>query len=729
MAEAQEHKRGKGPRIIGFIIAFLIVAFVLVEVFYRESQGLQASPLTGILLTTLQVVVVLFLLIVIFVLGRYLIKLYMERRRKVPGSHFKTKLVLFFIGLSLIPSLLLFYFASDLISRNIESWFRTPLDKLLEDTSSIADGFYANAEENTLYWAQQLGRDLVKERLLLPEKRPLLRDFIREKLKEYRLDEIGIFLGEEELFSYLNPDIPLQDYRDIKPDQIKRAYLGEPIGRVERMGNGEMVRRGVPLEGVPEVGPVLVTTGKFLSQNYAEKIQSIRNYVESYQMGKIQKNPVKTFYLLTLVFITVLIVFAASWIGIHLARGITVPIEKMAQATRDVSKGNLEVHVEDPASDELGILIESFNQMIADLKSSQTNIASKTGELEARRRYIETVLDNITTGVIALDAAGTIITINPSAREMLGLRDQPPLGLSYKRVLDPPRYEDLRKNIDWGLRNKQTLSDKEINILDNGQQTTLALALTPLRVGDSDFSGLIVVLDDLTQLIKAQKIAAWKEVAQRVAHEIKNPLTPIQLSAERIIKNLQRGDKEPAAAGVIAEGAQTIIQEAKTIKSLVDEFSDFARLPKVRLQPADLHAIIDQVLVLFRGIFSEVEFEIRYGSDVPSPLQVDPDQIKRVFINLIDNAIDAMNKKGEILIRTQHDPDQHRVLVEVIDSGPGIPREDKDRLFLPYFSTKKKGTGLGLAIVDQIVREHNGTISVQNNQPNGAKFIIQLPTS
>jgi two-component system nitrogen regulation sensor histidine kinase NtrY len=725
VAEAQERARKKGPRIIAAIIVFLIVAFILVEVFYRESQGLQASPLTGILLTTLQVVVVLFLLIVVFVLGRYLIKLYMERRRKLPGSHFKTKLVMFFIGLSLIPSLLLFYFASDLISRNIESWFRTPLDKLLEDTKSIADGFYGQAEEITLYYAQQLGRDLVKERLFQPEKRPLLRDFIREKLKEYRLDEIGIFLGEEELFSYLNPDIPLQDYRDLKPDLVKRAYLGDPLRSVESLGNGEIVRRGVPLE-VPEVGPVLVTTGKFLSQNYAEKINNIQAYVNRYRLGKIQKDPVKTFYLLTLVFITVLIVFAASWIGLHLARSITAPIEKLAQATRDVSKGNLDVHVEDPASDELGILIESFNQMIADLKSSQQDLAVQTEELEARRHYIETVLNNITTGVVALDAAGTIITINPSAREMLGLRDQAPLGLSYKEVLDPPRYEDLRKNIDWGLRNKQTLSDKEINILDNGQQTTLALAMTPLRVGNSDFSGLIVVLDDLTQLIKAQKIAAWKEVAQRVAHEIKNPLTPIQLSAERIIKNLQR--KEPAAAGVIAEGAQTIIQEATTIKSLVDEFSDFARLPKVRLQPADLHAIIDQVLALFRGIFSEVEFEVRYASDVPSRLQVDPDQIKRVFINLIDNAIDAMNKKGQILIRTQHDPDQHRVLVEVIDSGPGIPREDKDRLFLPYFSTKKKGTGLGLAIVDQIVREHNGTISVQDNQPSGAKFIIQLPT-
>ncbi len=726
MAEAQERTRKKGPRVVSAIIVVLILLFVLIEVFYRESQGVWASPLTGILLTTLQVVVVLFLLIVVFVLGRYLIKLYMERKRKVPGSHFKTKLVMFFIGLSLIPSLLLFYFASDLISRNIESWFRTPLDRLLEDTKSIADGFYVNTEEITLHYAQQLGRDLERERLLTPEKRPLLRDFIREKLKEYRLDEIGLFLEEEELFSYLNPNIPLQDYRDIKPNLIKRAYLGEPLRSVEPLGNGEIVRRGVALK-VPEVGNVLVTTGKFLSQNYADKINNITSYVERYRLGKIQKDPVKTFYLMTLIFITVLIVFAASWIGLHLARSITAPIEKLVQATREVSGGNLDVHVEDPASDELGILIESFNQMIGDLKSSQKNIASKTGELEARRHYIETVLDNITTGVIALDASGIIITINPSAREMLALRDQNPVGRSYQQVLGPPRYEDLRKNIGWGLKNKQRLDDKEINILDNGQQTTLALALTPLRVADSDFSGLIIVLDDLTQLIKAQKIAAWKEVAQRVAHEIKNPLTPIQLSAERIIKNLQK--KDPAESGVIAEGARTIIQEAQTIKSLVDEFSDFARLPKVKLQAADLHTIIDQVLALFRGIFADIEFEVRFGTDVPSPLQVDPDQIKRVFINLIDNAIDAMDKKGRVVIRTQYDPGPHRVRIEIIDSGPGIPREDRDRVFLPYFSTKKKGRGLGLAIVDQIVREHEGTISVQNNQPSGAKFIIQLPTS
>ncbi|MBM3297111.1 MAG: HAMP domain-containing protein, partial [Candidatus Aminicenantes bacterium] len=431
-------------------------------------------------------------------------------------------------------------------------------------------------------------------------------------------------------------------------------------------------------------------------------------------------------YTITLLFITLIIVFAASWLGFRLARGITVPIEKLAQATREVSRGNLEVRVEDPASDELGILIESFNQMISDLGSSQRNVAQKTAELEARKQSIETILDHITTGVIALDAYGHLTSVNPSAREILSLGDRDVLGRSYAEVLAAPRFEGIRAGVEWEMKNRHKLSDREIILEDNGQQRTLALTLTPLLSPDGGSAGTIVVLDDLTQLIKAQKIAAWKEVAQRVAHEIKNPLTPIQLSAERILKNMSRG--EPGSPEIIGEGARVIIQEAKAIKALVDEFSDFARLPKVQLQPGDLHHVLHQVLPLFRGIFSDVEFDIRLGHDIPSPMPLDPEQMKRVFINILDNAIDAMNKAGRISIATSYDPAAKRVRVEVADSGPGIPKDLQDKIFLPYTSTKKKGRGLGLAIADQVIREHGGVIDVRSNQPTGAKFIIELPT-
>jgi len=722
--EPMADSRKKGPRVIGAIIILLIVLFFTIEFFIRESQEFSPTRLTNVLLSSLQIIVLLLGLILFFILGRNMVKLYFERKRKVVGSHFKTKLVIFFIALSFIPTLLLFFFASDFVSRNIEQWFQTPLDKLLDDTKSVADGFTLNTEELTDHYAQQLSRAIMAGKLINPENRPALRDFIRGKLTEYRLDEIGIFLDDEELFSYINPNMPLQDYQDLKANIVKRAQLGEEFRSIEPMGSGEMIRRGASFS-MPSIGNVLVTTGKFVPQNYAQKMNNITSYVQRYRLLKTQKNPVKTFYLMTLIFLTLLIIFAASWIGFHLAKSITVPIEKLAQATREVSRGNLNVKVEDPASDEIGTLIDSFNQMIFDLKTSQMSIAQKTSELESRKRYIETILDNITTGVIALDDKGAITTMNPSAREMLAIAEKDVIGKGYRNILGSARYAEVLRNIDWGMKNRYKLADKEISVTTDGQTTHLALALSPLKQTDGEFSGLIVVFDDLTQLIKAQKIAAWKEVAQRVAHEIKNPLTPIQLSAERIIKNLQKG--EPGHQAVIEEGARTIIQEARTIKSLVDEFSNFARMPKIQLQSVDIHQIIDQTLALFKGIFTDIEFDVDYSSEVPASVPADPEQIKRAIINVLDNSIDAMNKKGRIGIRTSFDKEPQRVTIEIVDSGPGISVDDKFKLFLPHYSTKKKGMGLGLAIVNQIIRDHDGSVNIENNKPHGAKFTIQIP--
>lgn len=714
----------RGSRLIGAFIVLLVILFFSITFFISESQAFSPTSLTKILLSSLQIIVFLLFLILALLLGRNLIKLQLERKRKVAGSHFKTKLVFFFTALAFIPTLLLFVFASDLISRNIESWFQTPLDRILADTQSVADGFYRSSEELTYHYAQELSRTIKRQGLVAPESRVALREFVREKLKEYQLDEIGIFLEDEELFTYLNPELPLQDYQDLKKNIVKRAQLGELLRSIEPLGNGEMIRRGVSF-ALPGVGNVLVATGKFLPQNYAQRIANISAYVDRYGQLKVQRVPVKTFYLMTLIFVTLLIIFAATWIGFQLAKGITVPIEKLAQATREVSRGNLSVRVENTATDELGTLIESFNQMIFDLKEGQAHIAQKTSEIEARKGYIETVLNTIQTGVITLDAGGLITTINPSARDMLALAGAEVVGLGYRAVLADARYDEVVKTIDGGLRNRSRLSDKEIRVSANGQGATVALALSPLRTPDLEFAGLVVVLDDLTQLIKAQRIAAWKEIAQRVAHEIKNPLTPIQLSAERIIKTLQKRDER--SADVVQEGARTIIEETRTIKSLVDEFTTFARLPGVRLQPSDLHAVIGQVVGLFEGIFEEVAFETSLAGDVPRPLQIDPEQMKRALINLFDNAIEAMSRKGTLRVATAFDKSDQMVRIEVSDTGPGISSEDLGKLFMPHFSTKKKGSGLGLAIVSQIVSDHNGTVGVENVKPSGARFTIRIP--
>jgi two-component system nitrogen regulation sensor histidine kinase NtrY len=363
--------------------------------------------------------------------------------------------------------------------------------------------------------------------------------------------------------------------------------------------------------------------------------------------------------------------------------------------------------------------------MISDLKTSRYNIAQKTSELEGRRQYIETILDNITTGVITLDAENKITTINPSARSMLGLPKNDLVGKNFQEVLNQPKYSQIVHYIRNGIQNEHQVSDKEIKINLENQNVTLALTLSPLKKEDKEFSGMIIVLDNLTQLITAQKISAWKEMAQRVAHEIKNPLTPIQLSAERILKRIKKDKNQ--SDNTLEEGANTIVQEVRTIKSLIDEFSNFARMPKIQRQPTDFHKIIQQAITPFRGIFTEIKFITSLDEDVPSPVKVDPEQMRRLFINLIDNAIDAMNKQGEIKIQTSFNISRREIKIEVSDTGPGIPEEDKAKLFLPDFSTKKKGTGLGLAIVSQIISEHNGTIHIEDNRPLGAKFIIQVP--
>ncbi len=719
-----EEAKNKGPRVIGAIIVLLIILFFAIEFFIRETQQFSPTTVTNVLLSSLQIIVLLLFLILLFVLGRNLAKLYLERKRKVAGSHFKTKLLFFFISLSLIPTLLLFFFASDLISRNIEQWFKTPIDKILNDTKGLADGFYLNTEEITLHYAKQLGKAIQKQKLIDIEQRAPLMEFVKDKLTEYKLDEIGIYFNDEELFSYLNPDLPLRDYHTLKENIVKRAQLGEEFSTIEPMGTGEMIRRGLSFN-IQDKYNLLIVTGKYLPQNYAQKINNITAYVQRYRQIKIQKNPVKSLYLMTLIFITLLIIFAASWIAFHLAKGITIPIEKLAHATKEVSKGNLNIKVEDPASDELGTFIDSFNQMVSDLNESHHNIAQKTSELESRKQYIETVLNNITTGVITLNAEGIITTINPSALDMLELQGKKPIGKSYEKILSDSKYSEILNNIKYGMKNKFKLSEKEMQINFGNQSTILSLTLSPLRQYNNKFSGIIIVLDNLTQLIKAQKIAAWKEVAQRVAHEIKNPLTPIQLSAERIIKNLKKPGKNPNK--IIKEGANTIVNEAGTIKSLIDEFSNFARMPNIMLQSENIHEIITQTISLFKGIFTDIEFKTLLSSEVPSIIQIDPEQMRRVFINLLDNAIDAMNKKGEIQIRTSFEEENRVVKIEISDSGPGISIQDKGKLFLPHFSTKKKGTGLGLAIVHQIIKEHNGSIEIESNKPSGSKFIIRIP--
>jgi two-component system nitrogen regulation sensor histidine kinase NtrY len=429
--------------------------------------------------------------------------------------------------------------------------------------------------------------------------------------------------------------------------------------------------------------------------------------------------------------VSLLLLLASTWIGLYLAKRITGPVGELVEATERVMAGDLDHPVSGPAVDELGQLITSFNRMTAKLKVSQDglersrfDLETKNRELDRRRRYMETVLENIATGIVSFDRDGFVTRINQSAVRLLDL-DPGLTGRHYRDVFRGEALTPFRQLLDaMGSAKGRPALEEELDLAIADRELHISVYITTISGAEAEPSGLLMVLDDLTQLLRAQKVAAWREVARRLAHEIKNPLTPIQLSAQRIRKHFR--SSSPELARVVEEGTGTIIEEVDSLKNLVDEFSQFARMPSVSAAPHELNPLVSGTLDLYDGLFSGLTLTRLFALDIPK-VMVDPELIRRVFINIIDNAIEANGGEGQVVVATSHDHDLQMARVEVADDGPGISPADRDKLFMPYYSTKLRGSGLGLAIVKRLVAEHRGRIRVVENQPRGARFVIELP--
>ncbi|MEK7878754.1 MAG: ATP-binding protein, partial [candidate division NC10 bacterium] len=441
--------------------------------------------------------------------------------------------------------------------------------------------------------------------------------------------------------------------------------------------------------------------------------------------------PIKGVYILLFLLMTLIIVFSVTWFGLYLARGITVPIQLLAEGTREVAAGNLKYRVNVRANDEIGILVDSFNRMTGDLGQSKEkletaylDLQAKHGELEERRRYTETILQAVATGVVSLDPAGRLTTVNGAAARMLGLPAEGAVGHPYREIFQGPGFTEVIGLIQRMDHLREGTQEREIRFRRGGHAVTLLGSATALLGPRGEYAGTVLVFDDLTELLKAQRLAAWREVAQRIAHEIKNPLTPIQLSAQRLRRRLR--DKVADERKLLDECTDTIIQEVDGLRQLVDEFSRFARMPALNPRPTDLHRLLDGVVTLHRESHPALTLNAVFAPDLPL-VEVDPDQIKRAVLNLVDNAVEAVSGAGEVVVQTRWFPEAGRVQILVSDNGVGIPPEDKEKLFLPYFSTKAAGTGLGLSIVHQIVTDHRGAIRVEDALPKGSRLIIELP--
>ena len=724
-----------------WIVLLLLLPCLALTVYYTQyglprgdADALIPGPSYAFVLLLLNLDLI-GLVVLTLLLSRSLIKAYFERRHRMAGSGFRTKLVAAFIGFSLVPTLLLAFVASGLVNKAVDVWFNDQIEQVLNDAQEVARIHHENRVTLALNSARAISREIFREDLLAPVQRDLLAAAMARKRAEHNLTGVEIFSAKmDTLAKSMAPDVP-SVVLALPSGQLVLQIVqhNQELTSVQEAESGRLVRAGVPIPSNMRQGAVdgVVVVDEYVSESLLSKLDGIAAQYAEYRQIKQMRAPIKAGAYLFVAVITVLILFGATWFGFYVARGITVPIQRLAEATERIAHGDLGVRIKVKATDEIGTLVDSFNRMTADLRHSkgkleEANLSLRQSnlELDSRRAYTEAVVKTIEAGVLSIDPNGDITTVNPSAERILGisadlLRNRP-VHEAFKEQgceLFLTAYDRLRTD------GRESLSmDGSMGV--TGKFLMIGLTLSRMRDEAGRDLGFVLVFEDLTELIKAQKVATWREVAQRIAHEIKNPLTPIQLSAQRLRKKFS--EKSPDFEAVFDESTNVIVNEVNSLKRLVDEFSKFARMPAPQLSRQSLHDVIRSVVTLYRSAHREVEWVLELDEALP-PLNIDRDQMNRVFVNLFDNAIQAMNQKGRLWVTTHYESKRRRAMIRVADEGSGISPDDQEKLFIPYFSRKRTGTGLGLAIVQRIVTDHDGQIRAANNEPKGAVFTIELP--
>ena len=732
-----EQRKRSHARPVWITLGFLSLTVTLTILYFREIETPSFFPGNILVLTLLELNLILLVLLGLL-LSRNLIKHYFERRRKTFGAGFRGKLIAAFVGFASIPTILLLIVASGLLTSSIENWFSIQVERPLDSALQTAQFYYQQQEETARYYSRIIGRQVEEESLLSQEKRAELLEHFKTKRSEYRLQGLEFYPappGDRPL-RVLDPAVPERAFLPPSPDTFKKAWGGQETMEKPTTHLGSLIRAMVPVRassGAPEPNAVIgvLAVDILIPEGLASKMDEITKSFEDYKQLKAFKNPIKESYLLSFVAITFVILFSATWFGFYLAKSITVPLQKLAEGTEAIAQGNLDFKINVHAQDELGLVVHSFNKMTEDLRIGKTQLEEANQslrrsnlEMDRRRAYIETVLENIATGVISLDREGRITTINHSAEKIFQTDGREIIGKLAGDAFQALNLTPLLQLLDEMENRQMDGIERELHLSLSGKPLTLGVSLARMQDDPGLNVGRVIVVEDLTELIKAQKAAAWQEVAQRIAHEIKNPLTPIQLSAQRLRKKYF--EQAPDFKNIVDESTATIINEVAGLKHLVDEFSNFARLPAPMPSPNDLHAILQEVILLYRSAHRDLEFVVSYDPALP-PLNIDREQFKRVLVNLFENAVEAMSGRGRIWITTRFDHPHRKAAVTIGDEGAGIQPEDMDKLFLPNFSRKKTGSGLGLAIVHRIIKDHNGLIQIASREPKGTIVVIELP--
>ena len=705
-------RRRKDNRLIVGLVLAVLVVWAGVSVLEQRAAEMDPATITrGLLLFVLSYINVTLIAAVLFVLGRTLLKLWLDRRRPALGSRFQTKLLVTYIGLTAIPVALVFFTANSLLQSSIDRWFSTPVRRVVQQARAVQD----RSERRIL------DRALAEARLLAG--RPSGSGDDPASLEAFRrsrgLDAVEIYRRSERVALASDGPAPAPLSAETL---VGEGANGEPF-KIEVLSDGSHRYRAAF-----QSGDRIYAAGLRLPAVEARALDGIASAWSEYQKLEVQKPAIKAANISTFLLITLAILFASIWTGLTLARRITEPIGALAASTGRLRSGDFSARVDVPATDELAVLVESFNRMAAGLEQTRAALLRSNEDLQVsnrrlgvERRLFSTVLESVTTGVVAFDADGQITVCNPAARTLLGLdAEVTAASLAARRDLAP-----LVELLEEARAGAPAEAPQEIVLEGDAGERHLEAAVRPLPPATGEErGGWVLAVEDTTHVAREQKLAAWNEVARRVAHEIKNPLTPIRLSAERILRRFRSA--APDLPDVIEGGTRIIVEEVGFLKSLVNEFSRFARLPEMRPVPTDLPELARATVRLFEGARPgvAVRVESRLRKEI---VRLDPDQIKRVLVNLIDNALEACGEAGEIVVLLSDR--EGACTIEVADTGRGVPARDREKLFLPDFTTKGRGTGLGLAIVYRIVADHRGTIRVEDNRPRGARFIIELPAA
>jgi len=696
---------------ISIVVLFVFAILIYLETqlpFFKKFLPVDENKLIVIILN----INLLLILLLIFLITRTIVKNYIEKKRGIWGARLKTKLTFTLLFISIIPSFSLFVLSTGFFNISMERWFSQKIEETLDNAIEISQFYYDNLFQRYETIGLSISQEIKKGGLLEDKKR--LESFLKGKTKQKSFSFYSVYDGEHRMLLGNMPD----DARSFISTKLKAAEKKTHIRLIVPLKKGELVVAGINIYGDENRNNMFLFIGDAINVKGEQRLKAISEFHREFKESRTFKKILKYSFIIPLFLTTIITIFFSVWVGIKIANEITTPIEKVKEGASIIAKGKFDITLEEKGKDEIGTLVSAFNSMARELKIAKE-------ELEEKRRYIEVILDNVATGIISTDNKGNIVLLNRAARDILNIQGNEWIGKPLKKVFG----SDLKQAMKSFLKEAKGISDnrvvvKEMRLKLKNDITYIRASLTTLKDEYKNIEGFIIAFDDITHFVRAEKLATWREVAKKLTHEIKNPLTPIMLSAERIRRKflsvLEGKDKE-----IIDETTSVIIKSADEIKGIVNELTKLTQLSRTKGMD-NINEIIIETINIYKNLFPNIDFKF-FESNIPM-CTIDREGIKRVMVNLITNAAKAIGEsKGTIEISTNYSVNKNNVIIRVADSGCGIADEDKEKIFDPYFTKDKDGTGLGLAIVQSIILEHNGRIYVEDNKPTGTCFVIEVP--